>query len=295
MPLREEEEVAEAEAAGDAATARRALERAVRPVAARSRVPARAARAARPGDHRDPDLRQPLVHGRHQAHRGHERASATRRKTGSSSCPPRPDAPASSARMTEGPRPLPRDRAQGRQPAVLRGQAGRQPAPGLRGPGRVQGAVRCRDGSRSRLPDDVPLGAARASGWRAVFGIANFSRVHEAPRDLDALERRPLGRCARPQSFGSFRVTHEAVRQDVPAELGRDRPRGGRAPSTQATGVRVDLEHPELTRVRRGPARPHPASRSRSSRGRAASRSAARAAWWRCSRAASTRRWRPGA
>ena len=41
MPLREEEEVAEAEAAGDAAAARRALERAVRPS-----LPARASHPA---------------------------------------------------------------------------------------------------------------------------------------------------------------------------------------------------------------------------------------------------------
>jgi len=94
------------------------------------------------------------------------------------------------------------------------------------------------------LPADVPWERARER-LEAVFGIANFSRVLEAPRDLDALARAAL-EAVRPLSFASFRVSSKRSDKSFPQNsVEIDRAVGGAI--HMATGVRVDLEHPELT------------------------------------------------
>ena len=94
------------------------------------------------------------------------------------------------------------------------------------------------------LPADVPWERARER-LEGVFGIANFSRVLEAPRDLDALARAAL-EAVRPLSFASFRVSSKRSDKSFPQNsVEIDRAVGGAI--HMATGVRVDLEHPELT------------------------------------------------
>jgi len=95
-----------------------------------------------------------------------------------------------------------------------------------------------------RLPDDVPWDRARERLAR-VFGVANFARVLEAPRDLEALARAAVD-AVRPLSFGSFRVTTKRSDKTFAQNSGEiDRAVG--AAIHVATGVRVDLEHPDLT------------------------------------------------
>jgi thiamine biosynthesis protein ThiI len=94
------------------------------------------------------------------------------------------------------------------------------------------------------LSDDVPWEAARAR-IAAVFGVANFSRVGEAPRDLDALSRTVL-EAVRAQRFASFRVRTKRSDKSFPHDSGAvDRALG--AAIHVGTGVRVDLENAELT------------------------------------------------
>jgi tRNA uracil 4-sulfurtransferase len=94
------------------------------------------------------------------------------------------------------------------------------------------------------LPEDVPWERVRER-LASVFGVANFSRVHEAPRDLDALARAAL-EAVRPLSFASFRVSSKRSDKSFPQNsVEIDRAVGGAIHTT--TGVRVDLEHPELT------------------------------------------------
>ena len=95
-----------------------------------------------------------------------------------------------------------------------------------------------------RLPDGAPWDEVRER-LAGVFGVANFARVHEAPRDLDALARAAV-EAVRPLSFGSFRVT--AKRSDKTfARNSVEIDRAVGAAIHMATGVRVDLERPELT------------------------------------------------
>jgi tRNA uracil 4-sulfurtransferase len=94
------------------------------------------------------------------------------------------------------------------------------------------------------LPDDVPWEVARAR-IAGVFGVANFSRVGEAPRDLDALATAVL-EALRSQQFASFRVRTKRSDKAFPHHSGAvDRTLG--AAIHTATGVRVDLEHADLT------------------------------------------------
>jgi thiamine biosynthesis protein ThiI len=92
--------------------------------------------------------------------------------------------------------------------------------------------------------DGVPWAALRERIERC-FGVANFSRVHDAPRDLEALKQRVLERITG-ERFASFRIT--ARRSDKgfahrSAEI--DRVLG--AAVAAASGARVDLEEPERT------------------------------------------------
>jgi thiamine biosynthesis protein ThiI len=95
-----------------------------------------------------------------------------------------------------------------------------------------------------QLPDDVPWEIARAR-LSAVFGVANFSRVGEAPRDLDALAAAVL-EALRGQQFSSFRVRTKRSDKAFPHHSGTvDRALG--AAIHLSTGLRVDLEHADLT------------------------------------------------
>jgi thiamine biosynthesis protein ThiI len=94
------------------------------------------------------------------------------------------------------------------------------------------------------VPADVAWDRVRER-IAGVFGVANFSRVHEAPRDLDALSRAAV-EAVRPLSFASFRVSAKRSDKSFPQNsVEIDRAVG--AAIHVATGVRVDLEHPELT------------------------------------------------
>jgi thiamine biosynthesis protein ThiI len=94
------------------------------------------------------------------------------------------------------------------------------------------------------LPDDVPWETLRPR-LSAVFGIANFSRVVDAPRDLDALAAAVL-EAVRGQTFGSFRVRTKRSDKSFPHVSGTvDRTLG--AAIHTATGVRVDLGQADLT------------------------------------------------
>ncbi|HET7291931.1 MAG TPA: tRNA uracil 4-sulfurtransferase ThiI [Vicinamibacteria bacterium] len=92
--------------------------------------------------------------------------------------------------------------------------------------------------------DDVSWPALRERIERS-FGVANFSRVHEAPRDLEGLRARVLERVAADR-FASFRITTRRSDKAFPhrsAEIDRDL---GAAVGA-ATGARVDLGDPERT------------------------------------------------
>ncbi len=98
----------------------------------------------------------------------------------------------------------------------------------------------------------VELDAGADVAWPALreriertFGVANFSRVHEAPRDLEGLKARVLERVSADR-FGSFRITTRRSDKGFPhrsAEV--DRFLG--AAVGAATGARVDLGRPERT------------------------------------------------
>ena len=99
-----------------------------------------------------------------------------------------------------------------------------------------------------RLTVDVPDSA----GWElvrervgSVFGVANFSPAHETALDLEGLKAEVVA-ALRGRAFTSFRVTTKRSFKGFPKISGEiDREVG--AAVHEATGVRVNLEHPELT------------------------------------------------
>jgi thiamine biosynthesis protein ThiI len=99
-----------------------------------------------------------------------------------------------------------------------------------------------------RLTVDVP----DAAGWDlvrervgSVFGVANFSPAHETALDLERLKAEVVA-ALRDRAFASFRVTTKRSFKGFPKISGEiDREVG--AAVHEATGVRVNLEHPELT------------------------------------------------
>jgi thiamine biosynthesis protein ThiI len=94
------------------------------------------------------------------------------------------------------------------------------------------------------FPDHVPWETARERVG-SVFGIANFSRTHQVAPELQTLKDAAVA-SLRGRSFGSFRVTTKRSDKGFPLNSGQiDRELGGAV--QQATGVRVDLENPELT------------------------------------------------
>jgi tRNA uracil 4-sulfurtransferase len=97
---------------------------------------------------------------------------------------------------------------------------------------------------RVRLPEEAPWPEVERR-LRGLFGVANFSRAREAPLDMDALAREVVSALAG-RAFGSFRVSSRRSFKGFPRTSPEiDRELG--AAIHVATGVRVDLEHPELT------------------------------------------------
>ena len=98
----------------------------------------------------------------------------------------------------------------------------------------------------------IALEAGEGVAWPALreriersFGVANFSRVHASPRDLESLKARVLERVA-DDRFASFRIT--ARRSDKGfAHRSADIDRALGAAVAAATGARVDLDEPERT------------------------------------------------
>jgi tRNA uracil 4-sulfurtransferase len=95
-----------------------------------------------------------------------------------------------------------------------------------------------------QIPDEAPWPTVRARVER-VFGVANFSRAREVPPDLEALKKSAADDL-RGARFSSFRVTTRRSDKGFPLNSGQiDREVG--AAVHAATGVRVDLEEPDLT------------------------------------------------
>jgi tRNA uracil 4-sulfurtransferase len=95
-----------------------------------------------------------------------------------------------------------------------------------------------------QVPDEAPWEIVRARVER-VFGVANFSRAREVPADLETLKKSTADDL-RGARFSSFRVTTRRSDKGFPLNSGQiDREVG--AAVHAATGVRVDLEEPDLT------------------------------------------------
>jgi thiamine biosynthesis protein ThiI len=93
-------------------------------------------------------------------------------------------------------------------------------------------------------PDELPWERLRER-IGAVFGIANFARAIETPADLEALKASVV-EALRDQRYASFRVTTKRSHKPFPkTSMEIDRELGGAVKA--ATGMLVDLEHPELT------------------------------------------------
>ena len=97
---------------------------------------------------------------------------------------------------------------------------------------------------RMELPDDVPWEEAQRR-LRDLFGVANFSRSLSAPLDFQALEREVVATLSA-RRMGSFRVTAKRSFKAFPL-TSPEIERALGAAIHVATGVPVNLEHPELT------------------------------------------------
>jgi thiamine biosynthesis protein ThiI len=94
-----------------------------------------------------------------------------------------------------------------------------------------------------QAPDETPWELLRERVG-SVFGVANFGRTDEAAAELGALKAAAAEKARRLQ-FGSFRVTAKRSDKSFPhPSMEIEREVGGAIHA--ATGVRVDLEHPEL-------------------------------------------------
>ena len=94
------------------------------------------------------------------------------------------------------------------------------------------------------MPEGVPWETTHTR-ISSVFGIANFSRTEQVPRDLEALRAAAMA-AVRGTSARSFRVTTKRSDKTFPVNSGEiDRQVGGAI--FQGLGLKVDLYHPELT------------------------------------------------
>jgi len=93
-------------------------------------------------------------------------------------------------------------------------------------------------------PDEVEW-SALAERIRRVFGLANFSRVHDAPRDVDGLSAAVLAELAG-HTPASFRVTTKRSDKQFPLRSAEIDRRVGAAVAA-ATGAPVDLDDPQTT------------------------------------------------
>jgi thiamine biosynthesis protein ThiI len=92
-------------------------------------------------------------------------------------------------------------------------------------------------------PDEAGFEAI-AERLERVFGVANFSLARRLPRDQAALEEAAVA-AVRSRAPASFRITTRRSDKDYPLNSGQVDRQVGAAVCT-ATGVRVDLERPEL-------------------------------------------------
>ncbi len=93
-------------------------------------------------------------------------------------------------------------------------------------------------------PDATPW-ERLAERLSRCLGVANYARAEAAARDMEALKAGAVA-SLRDKRFGSFRVTTKRADKRFPlVSTEIDRALGGAI--QQATGVRVDLEQPELT------------------------------------------------
>jgi thiamine biosynthesis protein ThiI len=94
-----------------------------------------------------------------------------------------------------------------------------------------------------RAPEAVPWELLRERVG-SVFGVANFARTRQVPRDMEALKAAALADLG-DRRFASFRVTTKRSDKRFPMNSGEiDRELGGAI--HLATGVRVSLKEPEL-------------------------------------------------
>ena len=127
---------------------------------------------------------------------------------------------------------------------------------------------------------------------RHVFGLANFSLATRVAPDV----RRHRGRHPARSAAGHAR---QLPRQGAPRGQAGSRCAHQRSSGRSARGSRRRAAGRWTSRIRRSPSawrscRARPSTTSARSRAPAGCRWAPAAAWWRCCRAASTRRWPPG-
>ncbi len=116
---------------------------------------------------------------------------------------------------------------------------------------RVQEALFGLDLKASRLPGRILVRGVRQGDWpevrsrlAKVFGVANFALALEAEPELETLAR--LTPALVPGDVASFRVSAKRGNKRLPfTSIDAERRVG--AAIVAATGLRVDLKHPELT------------------------------------------------
>ena len=126
----------------------------------------------------------------------------------------RPGGAANFVRTTRGPRPLPRDRPEGQEPAGLRGPARRQPRTGPRpdSASRRCGPRACWSACAShpmRTGDAVRERAAR------VFGVVKLSRAERVDPTYEAVAA-CVGRLADAHAFPTFRISANRADKTFP-------------------------------------------------------------------------------
>ena len=144
-------------------------------------------------------------------------------------------------------RPLPGDRAQGKQPAVVRRAARAQSRGRRRRRSRRPRCARADGPDRDRARAGGGLGRQSRSGWRRVFGIANFARAGRAPLDVEAIAaadpRRPRCRDDPPIVPGLGAPRRQAIPADLAARSSAKSAAGSRK---RAAGTSISA-NPELT------------------------------------------------